>query len=574
MVTPRFLKVRFSPACALAWVLCSAALGGLQCAAAADAAAAPRNDAGYVVSTTQAVDPPGRVGRLSVRIGQVWIYSPEEAEWVSAERNRPISSGDRISTDAAARAEVRIGSTVLRLDSNTELEVQLLDDERLYLRLHRGSCVVRLRDKQVAAQFAMYTPEGQFSTQRVGQYRFDRRADGVDDQSGELASGESASGRTHATALNGQLQYEGNNQALTIRSGQRAEFEVDANDRAQYATGAPERDAFAAWNSARDLGESNALVQERPAALRYVSPEMTGAEDLERYGRWQQDAQYGAMWYPRDVAPGWAPYSDGRWMWRQPWGWTWVDQAPWGFAPFHYGRWVRRHNIWGWAPGTYQARPVYAPGLVGWVGQPPLHQPGIDIGVSIGNGASLGWFPLGPHEVYAPGYGYSPGYGRELNRWPNPPFEHGRDDPRPHDHGGYPPRYSNRDAPNAVTMLPPGRDQVQDQDRRVHTPMRTGDAARDAGNQRRWITPRVQRGEPAVVAPVVRDEPSRGGRHDDAGYGRDNRRDDNRDGARGGDQRGDRSTSRTPDAGAAERRETPAPQLGPRFDPTDRRMAR
>jgi hypothetical protein len=23
-----------------------------------------------------------------------------------------------------------------------------------------------------------------------------------------------------------------------------------------------------------------------------------------------------------------------------PWGWTWVDNAPWGFAPFHYGRWV------------------------------------------------------------------------------------------------------------------------------------------------------------------------------------------------------------------------------------------
>ena len=28
------------------------------------------------------------------------------------------------------------------------------------------------------------------------------------------------------------------------------------------------------------------------------------------------------------------------WVWLRPWGWTWVDDAPWGFAPFHYGRWL------------------------------------------------------------------------------------------------------------------------------------------------------------------------------------------------------------------------------------------
>jgi hypothetical protein len=608
MVSTPIFATGFSSACAAVLLLCGAVLCAPQCAWAADEATTSGDETGYLVSTAQPVDPPGRIGRLSVLVGQVWIYSPEEGEWVSAERNRPVTSGDRIATDQGARAEVRIGSTVVRVDSDTDLEVQLLDDERLYLRLHKGSSQVRLRDKQVPAQFELYTPEGRFRIEQVGQYRFDRRADSDGDQRAEPGSG-----RTFATALSGQLQYEGVNQALTIRSGQRAEFEVDGNERARYATSAPERDRFAAWNSARDVGESNAVVQERPATPRYVSPEMTGAEDLDRYGRWQQDADYGVVWYPRDVSPGWAPYSAGRWVWIRPWGWSWVDRAPWGFAPFHYGRWVHRHNVWGWAPGQYQARPRYSPGLVGWVGQPPQRRPGVDISLSIGGGSTLGWFPLGPQDWYEPSYRYREGYGRGWNRWSDPRYERDRRDDRGNesrndrggnrgddrnDHGrdgggngndhsrDHAPRYMNRDAPNAVTMLPPG------QDRRVHTPMRTGDAARDAGNQRRWITPRVQNGEPAVAAPVVRNDPGRmpdargdqrgddaqGGRGEGRNYDRNGDRNSDRgiggNNPRQGEPRDGRAPPRAPDAVSTERRGQPAPQPGPRFDPTDRRTAR
>src|SRR5437867_1713415 len=82
-----------------------------------------------------------------------------------------------------------------------------------------------------------------------------------------------------------------------------------------------------------------------------------------------------------------------------PWGWTWVDDAPWGFAPFHYGRWVWYRSRWCWAPGSYVARPVYAPALVAWVGGPS-----VNVSVSIGRSSPpVGWFPLGPREVYVPG---------------------------------------------------------------------------------------------------------------------------------------------------------------------------
>ena len=50
--------------------------------------------------------------------------------------------------------------------------------------------------------------------------------------------------------------------------------------------------------------------------------------------------EYGTVWFPHVTIVGWAPYRYGHWAWISPWGWTWVDDAPWGFAPFHYGRWV------------------------------------------------------------------------------------------------------------------------------------------------------------------------------------------------------------------------------------------
>jgi hypothetical protein len=94
----------------------------------------------------------------------------------------------------------------------------------------------------------------------------------------------------------------------------------------------------------------------------------------------------------------------------RPWGWTWVDDAPWGFAPFHYGRWVYHRNAWCWAPGTYVARPVYAPALVAWIGGPRA-----GVSISVGGAAPVGWFPLAPREVYVPSYRASPRYVQQVN---------------------------------------------------------------------------------------------------------------------------------------------------------------
>ena len=379
--------------------------------------------AGHAMAQAQEADPPGRVGRIAETFGQVWLYSPDAGEWIAAGRNRPFTTGDRIATDANARVELDLGSSTMRLDGGSELEVQRLDDAQVALFLHEGSAALRVRDSQAAGEFELSTEEGRLSLLTPGRYRFDRF-----DRS------------THLTVLAGQARFEGPGSALVVDPGQCGQFWLESNGAAQYSVTDPIRDDFAGWVGERERNE------DRVAAAPYVSPEMTGARDLDRYGRWEQSPEYGAIWYPRAVASGWAPYSTGHWAWVRPWGWTWVDDAPWGFAPFHYGRWVYYRNAWCWAPGTYVRRPVYAPALVAWVGG------GTSLSLSIGGGPAVGWFPLAPREVYVPGYRVSPRYMRDVN------YTHVRNIPNVNviigNPNGMQRDYANRKYPHAVTVVP------------------------------------------------------------------------------------------------------------------------
>ncbi len=84
-------------------------------------------------------------------------------------------------------------------------------------------------------------------------------------------------------------------------------------------------------------------------------------DELEPYGRWYDDPQYGNVWSP-DVARDFQPYStDGHWIVTE-YGNTWVSDYNWGWAPFHYGRWeFNDYNGWFWIP-DYE----WAPAWVAW----------------------------------------------------------------------------------------------------------------------------------------------------------------------------------------------------------------
>ncbi|BAL95755.1 DUF6600 domain-containing protein [Rubrivivax gelatinosus] len=360
-------------------------------------------------------DPPGRVGRIAASEGRIWIYDDAQGAWIDASTNRPLTRGDRISTDGDARATLRIGSTTVRLGGSTELEVQRLDDQRVSLRLHSGAVALRVRSSEVADETELVTDEATLRPRRAGYFRADR----VDDV-------------TWASAWRGELRVDPrNDEAFTVDDGRRVEVWSERG-RAQRRWDTPPDDEFADWARREDRAD------ERSAAYRYVSPEMTGAEDLDRYGSWDRHPEYGNVWVPTAVPVGWAPYRYGHWAWIAPWGWTWVDDARWGFAPFHYGRWVYWGRRWAWYPGAYVARPVYAPALVAWVGGSNF-----SVGINVG-GPPVGWVPLAPREVFVPYYRVTPIYIDRVNHRP-----HG---PRPVPTG--PIMYTNQGVPGGVTVVP------------------------------------------------------------------------------------------------------------------------
>jgi hypothetical protein len=98
-------------------------------------------------------------------------------------------------------------------------------------------------------------------------------------------------------------------------------------------------------------------------------------EPLAPFGTWMVLPEYGWVWSPHGVPPKWRPYTVGRWVYTE-YGWTWVSDWAWGWAPFHYGRWVWVTSYgWVWIPGTVWGPAWvvwrYAPGWVGWAPLPP-----------------------------------------------------------------------------------------------------------------------------------------------------------------------------------------------------------
>ncbi len=162
---------------------------------------------------------------------------------------------------------------------------------------------------------------------------------------------------------------------------------------------APRTDEFDAWGADRDRRSDSSV------SVRYVAPGVVGVTDLDVAGAWRPAPVYGNVWFPHTVVADWAPYRFGHWGFVAPWGWTWIDDAPWGYAPFHYGRWVMVGGAWGWAPGPIAVRAVYAPALVSFIG-------GVEV---VGVVDPVSWVALSWGEPWYPSFGVSYGYYNSVN---------------------------------------------------------------------------------------------------------------------------------------------------------------
>jgi len=327
-------------------------------------------------------DPPDRVARLGYMQGSVSFQPAGESDWVPAVANRPMTTGDKLWADQNARVEVALGSAVIRLAGNTGFSFLNLDDRTTQIQLTSGSLSMRVRRLNRDDVFEVDTPNLAFSVFQSGRYRVEASEDG---------------NYTVVSVREGEGESTGNGQSYTLHAGQRATFRGTESLNAEVVDiGGP--DEFDTWASSRDRR------YEGSRSAQYLSQDVVGYEDLDDYGDWREDSNYGHVWFPTRVSVGWAPYREGHWDWISPWGWTWVDDASWGYAPFHYGRWVTVGSRWGWVAGPINIAPVYAPALVVFLGTG-----------GIGFGGNVGWFPLGPREVYVPSYHVSRGYMTRVN---------------------------------------------------------------------------------------------------------------------------------------------------------------
>jgi len=329
-------------------------------------------------------DPPARVGRLALVENGVDFRGDRSSPVEPASINWPITSGAQLDTERRGRAEVWVGSTAFRLAGNSSLEFAEVSDRQVVASLERGTLAVSVLEPDQAGDIVLETPDGRIRLRAAGRYRVD-----VSDTTSEL------------TVQAGRAVVDGRAGRSVVDAGQRLDLADES--------GVPQFDRLAGDGFDRWVADRENQTAPR-STNRYVSPQMTGYQDLSRYGDWRTEPSYGAIWYPRAVAADWAPYRYGRWVWVAPWGWTWIDQAPWGFAPFHYGRWLLLHGRWAWVPGRYVARPVYAPALVAWVGNP-----GWSVSFSFGTAPAVGWFPLAPREVYVPTFRTTTVYVQQIN---------------------------------------------------------------------------------------------------------------------------------------------------------------
>ena len=334
-------------------------------------------------------DPPGRVARLNYSEGSISYQVSGDTDWVQADPNRPLTTGDDLWADQNSRGEVHIGSTAIRLSSQTGISFLNLDDRTAQIQLAQGDIEVHLRDLEAGDAWEIDTPNLAFTLTRAGEYRI---------------STDPNSNTTIIVVREGEGSVTGGGDSYNLEAGQQYTFA--GTDQLTYdAQPAPDFDDFSNWCQSRDQMENSS-----PSA-QYVSRDVDGYYDLDRNGVWSEVPDYGPVWIPQNVDPGWVPYHVGHWVWIAPWGWTWVDAEPWGWAPFHYGRWVLVGEHWGWVPGPRVVRPVYAPALVGFVGGP-----GFGLSVSFGGGfAGVAWFPLGPRDVFVPGYHCSERYVQYVN---------------------------------------------------------------------------------------------------------------------------------------------------------------
>jgi hypothetical protein len=328
-------------------------------------AAAATSQGGYDVSedigggAAAATPGPVRMARVSNLSGSVSWRPSDSVGWSAAQVNLPTRQGASFWAKPDARSELQFddGSTLhMSGDTTDTLETMYSDSSGEFTEIKQASGLATYSLLHPVSEFQVDTPLCSVKAFGPASVRIGIGAN------------------VEVVVQSGQATVQTPQGTSTVTAGDR--LEIANAQSAPTVEASPAPDAWDTYCTARQKIMEHQST-ELPANINLVGGE------LDSYGAWSNDPQYGKVWSPQ-VSASWRPYSQGQWVWVSPVGWTWVDDQPWGWAPSHYGTWANRHNRWFWAPGP--ANQYWSPAVVSF---------------SENNGVEA-WCPLAPDEVQYP----------------------------------------------------------------------------------------------------------------------------------------------------------------------------
>lgn len=324
-----------------------------------------------------------KVARLTYVRGNVQIRRAETEEWERAVTNLPIIEGDEIVSDKDGRFEIQFSIyKYLRGDEQTAIRILTLKDEGIAVSVPQGNINIKLTQFDAAVEFfEVDAPKSTIALQAAGSYRID---------AGQI--GESV---VRISVFDeGEARIYSSTSGFTLRARRTARVFTDGQYDGEWelADSSGYEDSFDRWANDRD--DDIAKKMRDSYYDRYYDRDITGADELNAYGDWIYTRDYGYIWRPWGSAVSsysdWSPYRYGEWRWIPPFGWTWVNDEPWGWATYHYGRWIWYNGFWHWSPYGYDrlGRSWWRPAMV----------------IFRNYGDTYCWYPL---PYYSPYYNYN-----------------------------------------------------------------------------------------------------------------------------------------------------------------------